>query len=1044
MDTKLEISFELNSKLDGINRAIDRVEKTEKAASRTSRTIGKMSKTFNNAGKRALQFGAIATTALFTGAGIFAKESFSVYADFEKKMKGVEAVLKPTSKQLGILSDEAKRLGRTTQFTTRESTSAIEILAKNGVKTEDILGGVLSASLSLSASVGAELPQASDTLTDALQVFSLKASQAQESVDSINSVVINSKFSFEDYSGALASGGASAVVAGQSFDEFNSTITATASFFASGETAGTAYKVFMDRLVSSSSEAKKAQKALGLEAFDASGKLKDISDIAGQLDRGLEKLSEEDRITALNKLFGTRGKNFAVALAKAGEEGIKSAEFLLQFADATAQAQKRLEGAEGSLTKFKSAFEGVKISVGEPLVDNITPFIDALTIEVSSFAGETDAITGVVNNLIDGVVNFAASGVDAFKFVRVSAHTLSVGILQIAHWVALGIERFFQFQSDVTSVFANVIIASSAFGNLLIKNILLPLNAIRKAVGKEEFEIKLPTEGLILGASVLAKASEEAVKRTQELSSITNDALEIGADKLVAIKQGLSGDDIRAKANDIKQSASLIRQASAELRDEERLFLDLQQGLQSAVTEKAPEEEISTLKKLITAQDEVVQSRKDALDKLRGNTEESQSLNRETANSADEIVKSVEGVAASADVSMDQAVAAFARLERGGSAHLQGLSKNLDSIKAKLSEVTQAGEQFEDDAVINSWLKDFALRGVDFLQTLSSKGFDPIKDKLGLITQVGESASNSAIGNFGSPSIGGFDNSSLAGIASGESSVAGIAGDSLSESDRIRNQYAEDRKVILEEESITAQQRKELLVGLEVNTQDALAQVQTQAQSDAQSRVEQNLNTTTGFLGDLTTIIFGEGKKAFEINKKIAIGQATVQGLLAVQNAWASAPFPFNLPAVAITGASTIANIVKISSQQPPSFISGGLVGGSLDPTRRSDNVLANVASGEFIVNPQSTASNLELLKGINSGSDPESLLNINRSLEDQVSLSPSIEVDVSTPPSQSGQTQDVNVLFDENSFLDRMEGKFNEMAVNVFESNKTRFGLAT
>jgi TP901 family phage tail tape measure protein len=92
----------------------------------------------------------------------------------------VEAVLKPTTRELGELEKQAKLLGRTTRFTAREAGDTIEVLARNGLKTNQILGGVLEASLSLAASVGAELPAAADTMTDVLQVFNLEAEESRK------------------------------------------------------------------------------------------------------------------------------------------------------------------------------------------------------------------------------------------------------------------------------------------------------------------------------------------------------------------------------------------------------------------------------------------------------------------------------------------------------------------------------------------------------------------------------------------------------------------------------------------------------------------------------------------------------------------------------------------------------------------------------------------------------------------------------------------------------------------------------------------------
>ena len=124
--------------------------------------------------------------------------------------------------------------------------------------------------------------------------------------NAVNGVMINSKFGFEDYSAALAAGGPAARKAGKGLEEFNSTIGATASFFASGETAGTAFKVFTDKLVNDTAAATAAQEKLGISFFNASGEMKSMGEIAEGLKKGLAGLSDEDAIRILTYVTRVR------------------------------------------------------------------------------------------------------------------------------------------------------------------------------------------------------------------------------------------------------------------------------------------------------------------------------------------------------------------------------------------------------------------------------------------------------------------------------------------------------------------------------------------------------------------------------------------------------------------------------------------------------------------------------------------------------------------------------------------------------------------
>lgn len=57
-------------------------------------------------------------------------------------MSTVEAISGATADEMKRLSDEAKRMGATTQFTAVEAGKALEYMAMAGWKTDQMLGGL--------------------------------------------------------------------------------------------------------------------------------------------------------------------------------------------------------------------------------------------------------------------------------------------------------------------------------------------------------------------------------------------------------------------------------------------------------------------------------------------------------------------------------------------------------------------------------------------------------------------------------------------------------------------------------------------------------------------------------------------------------------------------------------------------------------------------------------------------------------------------------------------------------------------------------------
>ena len=146
----------------------------------------------------------------------------------------------------------------------------------------------------------------------------------------------------------------------------------------------------------------------------------------------------------------------------------------------------------------------------------------------------------------------------------------------------------------------------------------------------------------------------------------------------------------------------------------------------------------------------------------------------------------------------------------------------------------------------------------------------------------------------------------------------------------------------------------------EISEREAAA---AKAEVDAEYRASR-LSGTRSMLDVISTLQNSSNKKLAALGKAAAIAQATIDGYLAIQKAWSSAPFPANLPAVAITTAAVGANVAAIAG-----MADGGLVTGPGGP--REDRVLRRLSPGEFVVNARSTAENRALLEQINRGGIP-------------------------------------------------------------------------
>jgi TP901 family phage tail tape measure protein len=360
----------LNDKLSGPARnagnAIDRLTNKQTGA------MGLMRRNNRLTTESMLSMGTASRTALAGAAGVLAplagglavKEVFTAAADFQASMNRVRAALQTTGPEFAELSALAKEMGRTTQFSANESALAIEMLGKNGLNTSQILGGALKTSMEIAAASGSDLSSSADVVTDVMSNFKLEAKDLGSVANGLTGVLLQSKFGFEDYRLALGQAGGVAGGVGVTMADFNSTIAATSSAFASGSDAGTSFKTFLARLVPASKPAAAAMKKLGLEFFDKNRKMKSMGEIAQELQEGLKGLSDEARNEALQDIFGTDAIRTAFGLAQQGLAGMERIQGKIGDASAKAQADARMEGFWGEWKKTLSALEGLNIELG--------------------------------------------------------------------------------------------------------------------------------------------------------------------------------------------------------------------------------------------------------------------------------------------------------------------------------------------------------------------------------------------------------------------------------------------------------------------------------------------------------------------------------------------------------------------------------------------------------------------------------------------------------------------------------------------------------
>lgn len=285
------------------------------------------------AGKAFNGIGSIATTAMkgvataitgvttvMAGVGTYAVK---VGSDFEKGMSQVAATMGITvdeirngSDSFEMLRQAAKDAGATTQFSATQASEALNYLALAGYDAEKSVTA-LPTVLNLAAAGGLELGYASDLVTDSMSALGLSTDDLVGFVDELSKTSQKSNTNIAQLGEAILTVGGTAKNLAGGTVELNTALGVLADNGIKASEGGTALRNIILAMTPSTEKAVNAFKDLGVESYDAQGKLRPLNEIFADLNNGLASMTQEEKTRALSAIFNKVDLKSANALLAA-------------------------------------------------------------------------------------------------------------------------------------------------------------------------------------------------------------------------------------------------------------------------------------------------------------------------------------------------------------------------------------------------------------------------------------------------------------------------------------------------------------------------------------------------------------------------------------------------------------------------------------------------------------------------------------------------------------------------------------------------------
>jgi len=309
---------------------------------------------------------------------------------FEKQLSAIKAVSGATKAEMGQLADTALRIGKDTAFSASQAAGAIEELVKAGIPIKDVLDGAADAAVNLAAAGGVDIPTAAMLASNAMNAFGLTAKDMTGAVDLIAGAANASAIDVGQFGQSLQMVGAVANLAGVSFNDTATAIALMGNAGIKGSDAGTSLKTMLINLQPKTEKATEAFNKLGIitaegtnRFINAKGEMKSLAEISGILKEGTSKLTDAEKLMALEMAFGTDAVRAAAIMSEAGAEGFADLNAEMLKTSAADVAATRMDNMAGSIEELKGSLETLAIKIGMKLLPIIRELVEGVTVFVN-------------------------------------------------------------------------------------------------------------------------------------------------------------------------------------------------------------------------------------------------------------------------------------------------------------------------------------------------------------------------------------------------------------------------------------------------------------------------------------------------------------------------------------------------------------------------------------------------------------------------------------------------------------------------------------
>lgn len=325
-------------------------------------------------------------------------------AGFEKSMSRVKALTGATEVEFVQLTDTARELGATTEFSAQEAAEGMQYLAMAGFDVNEIISAMPNV-LNLASAAQVDLGTSADIVSNIMTGFGITAEETDRAVDVLVETMRSANTDLHMLGDAMKYVAPVAHGLGWSIEETASAIAAMSDAGIQGSQAGTSLRAALLSLASPTGQTEKAMKKFNIEVMDANGNMKPLPELVGHISERLGGLTKAQKTAALAQLVGREAASgFIAMIERGGPELQKFTEKLKNSEGVSKQvAETQRDNLVGSLQELESALEELGITIGNQFLPILRRLTDGITLV-------TDHVGKLNPELLAAALAFTAVG----------------------------------------------------------------------------------------------------------------------------------------------------------------------------------------------------------------------------------------------------------------------------------------------------------------------------------------------------------------------------------------------------------------------------------------------------------------------------------------------------------------------------------------------------------------------------------------------------------------------------------------------------------